>query len=129
MIFDLPGRESLQRVPTIDPLRGSRAHVGELLDRCDTAEALFTRVDSVGSDVRQVRHAPHQEVRMAQEQKQPQQVLGDRGADRGCTRRRDVAERKEQLDEDIDAILDEIDDVLETNAEDFVKSFIQKGGQ
>jgi proteasome accessory factor A len=42
VIFDLPGRESLQRVPTIDPLRGSRAHVGELLDRCDTAEALFT---------------------------------------------------------------------------------------
>jgi ubiquitin-like protein Pup len=40
-----------------------------------------------------------------------------------------VAERKEQLDEDIDAILDDIDDVLETNAEDFVKSFIQKGGE
>ena len=38
VIFDLPGRESLQRVPTIDPLRGSRAHVGELLDRCDTAD-------------------------------------------------------------------------------------------
>jgi proteasome accessory factor A len=42
VIFDLPGRESLQRVPTIDPLRGSKAHVGALLDRCDTAEALFT---------------------------------------------------------------------------------------
>ena len=41
VIFDLPGHESLQRVPTIDPLRGSRAHVGELLDRCDTAESLF----------------------------------------------------------------------------------------
>ncbi|MGA9746242.1 MAG: depupylase/deamidase Dop [Nocardioides sp.] len=41
VIFDLPGRESLQRVPTVDPLRGSRAHVGELLDRCKTAEALF----------------------------------------------------------------------------------------
>ena len=41
VIFDLPGHESLQRVPTIDPLRGSRSHVGELLDRCDTAEALF----------------------------------------------------------------------------------------
>jgi proteasome accessory factor PafA2 len=41
VIFDLPGRESLQRVPTIDPLRGSKAHVWELLDRCDTAEALF----------------------------------------------------------------------------------------
>ncbi|MFC6044073.1 depupylase/deamidase Dop [Nocardioides hankookensis] len=42
VIFDLPGRESLQRVPTIDPLRGSKAHVGELLDRSETAEALFT---------------------------------------------------------------------------------------
>jgi proteasome accessory factor PafA2 len=41
VIFDIPGRESLQRVPTIDPLRGSRAHVGELIDRCDTAEQLF----------------------------------------------------------------------------------------
>ena len=42
VIFDLPGRESLQRIPTIDPLRGTRAHVGSLLDRCDDAEALFT---------------------------------------------------------------------------------------
>ena len=41
----------------------------------------------------------------------------------------DVAERKEALDDDVDSILDEIDDVLETNAEDFVKSFIQKGGE
>ena len=41
VIFDLPGRESLQRVPTIDPLRGGKAHVGELLDRSETAEALF----------------------------------------------------------------------------------------
>ena len=46
VIFDLPGRESLQRVPTIDPLRGSKAHVGELLDRCETAEALFTALTS-----------------------------------------------------------------------------------
>ncbi len=37
VIFDLPGRDSLQRVPTIDPLRGSRAHVGGLLDRSATA--------------------------------------------------------------------------------------------
>lgn len=33
------------------------------------------------------------------------------------------------LDADVDAILDEIDEVLEVNAEDFVKSFVQKGGQ
>ncbi len=29
----------------------------------------------------------------------------------------------------IDSILDEIDSVLEKNAEEFVKGFIQKGGQ
>ncbi len=39
------------------------------------------------------------------------------------------AERKAQLDADVDALLDEIDDVLEVNADQFVKSFVQKGGQ
>ena len=29
----------------------------------------------------------------------------------------------------LDDLLDEIDDVLETNAEDFVKSYVQKGGE
>jgi prokaryotic ubiquitin-like protein Pup len=40
-----------------------------------------------------------------------------------------VAERKEKLDDDVDAILDEIDEVLESNAEEFVRGFVQKGGQ
>jgi proteasome accessory factor PafA2 len=40
VIFDLPGRDALQRVPTLEPLRGTKAHVGELLDRCRTAEEL-----------------------------------------------------------------------------------------
>src|SRR6201981_3637368 len=40
VIFDIPGRESLQRVPTLEPLRGTKAHVGGLLDRCKTAAAL-----------------------------------------------------------------------------------------
>ncbi|CAM5501160.1 proteasome ATPase [Streptomyces hirsutus] len=40
VIFDLPGRDSLQRVPTLEPLRGTRNHVKELLDRCRTAEDL-----------------------------------------------------------------------------------------
>ena len=39
VIFDV-GRESLQRVPTLEPLRGTQAHVGALLDRCDTAAEL-----------------------------------------------------------------------------------------
>jgi Pup amidohydrolase len=39
VIFDL-GRESLVRVPTLEPLRGTRMHVGALLDRSPTADAL-----------------------------------------------------------------------------------------
>ena len=30
---------------------------------------------------------------------------------------------------DLDSLLDEIDSVLETNAEEFVRGFVQKGGQ
>ena len=41
----------------------------------------------------------------------------------------DAAERKERLDDDVDSILDEIDDVLEENAEEFVRAYVQKGGQ
>jgi prokaryotic ubiquitin-like protein Pup len=40
-----------------------------------------------------------------------------------------VSERKAALDEDVDAMLDEIDEVLETNAEEFVRGFVQKGGE
>lgn len=35
----------------------------------------------------------------------------------------------EELKAELDDLLDEIDEVLETNAEDFVKSYVQKGGQ
>jgi ubiquitin-like protein Pup len=35
----------------------------------------------------------------------------------------------EKIKAELDDLLDEIDEVLETNAEDFVKSYIQKGGQ
>ncbi|KHL11158.1 UNVERIFIED_CONTAM: Pup deamidase/depupylase [Mumia flava] len=41
VIFDLPGRESLQRIPTMEPLRGTREHVGSLFDQHDSAQSLF----------------------------------------------------------------------------------------
>jgi ubiquitin-like protein Pup len=40
-----------------------------------------------------------------------------------------VSESSEKLKAELDDLLDEIDEVLETNAEDFVKSYVQKGGQ
>ena len=39
VILDV-GRDSLQRVPTMEPLRGTKAHVGALLDRCETTAEL-----------------------------------------------------------------------------------------
>lgn len=41
----------------------------------------------------------------------------------------DVAERHEKLSEEVDDLLDEIDSVLEENAEEFVRGYVQKGGQ
>ena len=66
---------------------------------------------------------------MAQEHKQPRRSHEEEEATDAPAPAESVSERKDQLDDDIDAILEDIDDVLETNAEDFVKSFIQKGGQ
>lgn len=39
------------------------------------------------------------------------------------------SETGEKLKGEIDDLLDEIDEVLESNAEDFVRSYVQKGGQ
>ncbi|MBN1092691.1 ubiquitin-like protein Pup [Blastococcus sp. TML/M2B] len=41
----------------------------------------------------------------------------------------EAAERRQEMSDDVDSILDEIDEVLESNAEDFVRSYVQKGGQ
>jgi len=40
-----------------------------------------------------------------------------------------TSEKGEKLKAELDDLLDEIDEVLETNAEDFVRSFVQKGGE
>ena len=50
-------------------------------------------------------------------------------ADKQPQRTDEQVETQERLDDDIASILDEIDEVLEENAEEFVRGFIQKGGQ
>ncbi|MBI2710760.1 MAG: proteasome accessory factor PafA2 [Actinobacteria bacterium] len=45
IVFDV-GRESLRRVPMMEPTRGTRAHVGRLLDECDTPAELLDRLGS-----------------------------------------------------------------------------------
>ena len=39
------------------------------------------------------------------------------------------SEQGEKIKAELDDLLDEIDEVLEVNAEEFVKAYVQKGGQ
>ncbi|MGH9128319.1 MAG: ubiquitin-like protein Pup [Acidimicrobiales bacterium] len=40
-----------------------------------------------------------------------------------------AADKGEKLKAELDDLLDEIDEVLEDNAEEFVRNYVQKGGQ
>jgi ubiquitin-like protein Pup len=40
-----------------------------------------------------------------------------------------TSEQGEKIKAELDDLLDEIDEVLESNSEDFVKSYVQKGGE
>ncbi|WP_040160835.1 ubiquitin-like protein Pup [Mobilicoccus massiliensis] len=64
-----------------------------------------------------------------QEQIRPQRREGDDPADATPPPAPATGERKAALDADIDSVLDEIDSVLEVDAEEFVRGFVQKGGQ
>jgi ubiquitin-like protein Pup len=65
-------------------------------------------------------------VPQEQEQKRTQRKGGGDGEDAGQVR---SASKAEELKGEMDDILEEIDSVLEENAEEFIKSYVQKGGE
>ena len=46
VIFDVPGRQALQRVPMLEPERGTKAHVGAILDRSPDVTTLLRELDA-----------------------------------------------------------------------------------
>jgi ubiquitin-like protein Pup len=66
-------------------------------------------------------------VPQEQEQRKTQKRSGDGSDDEAG--QVTSASKGEKLKEEMDDILDEIDSVLEENAEEFVKSYVQKGGE
>ena len=46
VVFDIPGQESLLRVPTLEPLRGTHEHVGALLDASTTPQELLAALSA-----------------------------------------------------------------------------------
>ena len=45
LVFDIGG-DPLRRVPMMEPMRGTEAHVGRLIDECSTAAELLERLGS-----------------------------------------------------------------------------------
>ena len=123
VIFDLPGRESLQRVPDHRPAARQPRRTSAT---CSTAATpprqLFAAAHASQPRLSWTRvEAWHRSRSSRGSPRRPRRP--PRSRPRATSPSARSARRR------LDAILDEIDDVLETNAEDFVKSFIQKGGQ
>ena len=63
-----------------------------------------------------------------QQKKKVERPKGDGDGD-GAAANPEVSKKGKKIKEDLDKLLDEIDDILEENAEEFVRGFVQKGGQ
>ncbi|HXD27232.1 MAG TPA: ubiquitin-like protein Pup [Arthrobacter sp.] len=68
---------------------------------------------------------------MAQEQQRPQQSTQDQHIedDAGVPAPAPASPAAQAQTQDVDDLLNDIDGVLEQNAEEFVRGFVQKGGQ
>jgi prokaryotic ubiquitin-like protein Pup len=77
------------------------------------------------------RAAPIQAERsreMAAQERKQKRVEGPPAGDSGAPSAQ-VTEKGKQLKDDLDKLMDEIDGVLEENAEEFMKSYVQRGGE
>jgi len=63
------------------------------------------------------------------EQKQKPQRGDDSEGEGGGEGPQKLAKKGEKLKEEMAALVDEIDEVLEENAEEFVKNYVQRGGE
>ncbi len=157
VIFDV-GRESLVRVPMMEPERGTqqarRRAVRPLPEREGPARGHHRRLSPIprpgASAAPYAKHrvgSPFRrtgEVGFGQATRRRQQMAtrDTGGQSQSGKARRDeevedvtteanpeVAERHDEITEDVDDLLDEIDSVLEENAEEFVRGYVQKGGE
>ena len=115
LVFDI-GDDPLRRVPMMEPARGTAAHVGSLfaasahLGRA-ARPARFLRPDPPPRTKRGPM-AEREQIRKSPRAK-PEVEVDDAPA---------TSETGEKLKAELDDLLDEIDEVLETNAEDFVEA-------
>jgi prokaryotic ubiquitin-like protein Pup len=68
-------------------------------------------------------------VMAEQKRKETRPTKPSEGGGDGAVGSPELAKKGKKIKEDIDKLLDEIDDILEENAEEFVKSYVQRGGE
>jgi prokaryotic ubiquitin-like protein Pup len=66
---------------------------------------------------------------MAQTERQQKKKKAPPPTDEGGAASPEAQTKGKRLKEDMDKLLDEIDSVLEENAEEFIKNYVQKGGE
>ena len=113
------GTDPLRRVPMMDPLKGTAEHVEELLRgerRPGRAAGPVEQLESRGW----LTHG-----RTGAEATDQRPTASDDGRRRGPG----AVTAGEKLKAELDDLLDEIDEVLEDNAEEFVRNYVQKGGE
>ena len=66
---------------------------------------------------------------MGEQKKKETRPTTPNAGDEGGGANPEVAKKGKKIKEDLDNLLDEIDDILEENAEEFVKSYVQRGGE
>jgi len=65
-------------------------------------------------------------VEQKKKETRPTKPAGDDGAQVASA---ELTKKGERIKEDLDNLMDEIDDILEENAEEFVAGYVQRGGE
>jgi prokaryotic ubiquitin-like protein Pup len=80
-----------------------------------------------------IRHADEQLTGIWGAAEQKQRQKGDGGGEKPTESSdagsKKMAKKGSELKDEMDALIDEIDEVLEENAEEFVKNYVQRGGE
>jgi len=63
-----------------------------------------------------------------QQKKKVERPKGDGDGD-GAAANPEVSKKGKKIKEDLDKLLDKIDDIPEENGEEFVKGYVQRGGE
>ena len=120
LVFDL-GADPLRRVPMMDPLKGTAEHVEDTVGRVRES-------GRAGGPTEQLRTSGRRSGAMAERELKKKAATTER-ADEAVEEVPAASAAGEKLKAELDDLLDEIDEVLEDNAEEFVRNYVQKGGR